>query len=86
MIKDRSQRLQELGRQKRRQFYQDFINKSCLVLVEHRRDRRSGLLQGYSRNYLPVLIRGGNELVSREVEVQISQVRGEKLYASLEMR
>ncbi len=86
VIKDRSQRLQELGRQKRRQFYQDFINKSCLVLVEHRRDRRSGLLQGYSRNYLPVLIRGGNELVSREVEVQISQVRGEKLYASLEMR
>jgi threonylcarbamoyladenosine tRNA methylthiotransferase MtaB len=86
VIRDRSKRLRELGRQKRRQFYQDFIGKSSMVLVERKRDRISGLLKGYSRNYLPVLIKGGNELMSREVKVQISQVSREKLYASLEMR
>jgi threonylcarbamoyladenosine tRNA methylthiotransferase MtaB len=83
VIRDRSKRLRELGRQKRRQFYQDFIGKSTM---ERKRDRISGLLKGYSRNYLPVLIKGGNELMSREVKVQISQVSREKLYASLEMR
>ncbi len=86
VIKERSQCLHELDRQKRRQFYQDFIGKSCLVLVERKRDSKSGLLRGYSRNYLPVLIRGGDELMSREIEVQISQVERERLYASLEMR
>lgn len=86
VIKDRKERLQELDRQKRRQFYQDFIGKSCLVLVERRRDKKSGLLQGYSRNYLPVLLRGGNELISREIEVQISQIGKEKLYARLEIQ
>ncbi len=83
IIKERSWRLRELGRQKREQFYQDFIGKKCLVLVERKRDSKSGLLRGYSRNYLPVLLRGGDELMSREVEVQISRIGKEKLYANL---
>lgn len=86
IIKERSWRLRELGRQKREQFYQDFIGNKCLVLVERKRDSKSGLLRGYSRNYLPVLLRGGDGLMGREVEVQISRIEREKLYANLEMR
>ncbi|UCD84803.1 MAG: tRNA (N(6)-L-threonylcarbamoyladenosine(37)-C(2))-methylthiotransferase MtaB [Deltaproteobacteria bacterium] len=83
IIKERSHYLKGLDQDKRKQFYQDFIGKKCLVLVEKKKDSKNGLLRGYSRNYLPVLLKGSDELMGREVEVKISRFEGEKLYTEL---
>ena len=67
--KRRCEALRALGRRKRAAFQERFIGQELEVLVEGKRDRLTGLLKGYSRNYIPVLIEGKDHLVNREVRV-----------------
>ena len=48
--------MRELGRQKRQAFYQQFLHQELSVLVEDRREKRTGRWKGLSRNYIPVLL------------------------------
>ena len=64
--RERVQRLRELGMEKRQAFYSRFINQPLSFLIEHR--RVDGQLRGLSRNYLFCLIEGGDELMGKEVE------------------
>jgi len=57
--KRRGQALRQLGMTKRQAFLGRFIGSAMPVLVEKRKDRASGYLQGFSHNYLPVLIQDG---------------------------
>jgi hypothetical protein len=41
------------------------------VLIEEKVDRGSGLRRGFSRNYLPVVVYGCENLANQEVEVEI---------------
>jgi len=79
VIKARCVALRELGEKKRRLFYGGCQGKQVKVLVESKRDRPSRMLQGYSRNYIPVLLEGGDEFINRELEVEIVEVNGEKV-------
>ena len=79
VIKARCQSLRELGTGKRSLFYSAFKGKKAKVLVESKRDRESGLLKGYSRNYIPVLIPGGDEFINQELDIQIMDVQGERV-------
>jgi hypothetical protein len=50
------------------------------VLIETRRDRKTGLLKGFARNYIPVLCDGDDTLMNREAEIEAGEVRGDKVF------
>jgi tRNA A37 methylthiotransferase MiaB len=54
-IKTRAEILRGLGKQKRQAFDHQFLNRELPVLVEDRRDKRTGAWRGLSRNYISVL-------------------------------
>lgn len=57
--KERAQLLRRLGKEKREAFAGRFLGKELTVLIEEKRDRDTGWMQGFSDNYIPVLIRDG---------------------------
>jgi threonylcarbamoyladenosine tRNA methylthiotransferase MtaB len=56
------------------------LQRELQVLIEAKRERSSGLLKGFSRNYIPVLVAGGNELVGKEISVRVTEVRENGVY------
>ncbi len=83
VIKVRSQRMRELGHQKRLKFYRRSTGKSLPVLIEARREGSTGMLKGISSNYLPVLIEGNDDLQNKIVAVKIEKLEGSRLYGAL---
>jgi threonylcarbamoyladenosine tRNA methylthiotransferase MtaB len=69
--KKRALKLRQLSDEKRRRFYEGHAGAIIPVLVENRRHKKTGLLRGISRNYIPVLFEGPAGLAGREVPVQI---------------
>jgi threonylcarbamoyladenosine tRNA methylthiotransferase MtaB len=67
----RAQRMRQLGAEKKEQFCQTFRGRRMAVLIEEKIDRGSGGRRGFTRNYLPVIVSGGNYQVNEEVDVQI---------------
>jgi len=55
-IKKRAEEMRELGREKRQAFYRLFLDQELNVLVEDRREKKSGRWKGRSRNYIPVFL------------------------------
>ena len=51
-----------------------FVGKSLDILVESKRDRLSGMLVGYSDNYIRTLFEGDDSLMKRIVPVKIYDV------------
>lgn len=82
-IKARCQALRELGARKREDFYRSFLGKKMKVLIESKRDRETGFLKGFSRNYLPVLIDSGDEFIHQESDVRVAEVCGEKVFGKI---
>lgn len=78
-IETRAAALRALGARKRHAFAERFVGAEVDVLVESKRDRATGLLAGYSRNYLRVLFRGDDEAMGREVRVHLSERVGDRL-------
>lgn len=71
VMKERAARMRELGQTKRDDFYTKQIGRLDSVLVEGRRDRKTGLLKGMTGNYIPVLINGEERLMNRIVTVRL---------------
>ena len=82
-IKTRCLALRELGAKKRKDFYRDFLGKNLKVLIESKRERETGLLKGFSPNYIPVLAGGGDGLINQEVDIEVTEVRGEKVFGKI---
>ena len=70
--KARARRMRELGAQKKMAFCASFIGRRVSVLVEEKIDGSSGLRRGFSRNYLPVNVRGSSDCSNREVSVELT--------------
>ena len=70
VIKARTAQLRQLGRQKKREFIDANMETTHRVLIEGRRDRRTGWLKGLTANYIPTLIKGGDQLMNRIVKVE----------------
>jgi threonylcarbamoyladenosine tRNA methylthiotransferase MtaB len=70
-IRARASILRRLGERKRVEFAQRFVGQDLRVLTESKRDRETGLLVGYSRNYVRVLVRSDDDLVNRERLVRV---------------
>lgn len=75
VIKDRCRALRELGWRKKSLYHTSFLGRTLQVLVESKRDRDTGMLKGYSQNYIPVLIPGGEEWMNHRVDVEVTELR-----------
>lgn len=67
---ERVHRLRDLDAVKRQAHYRAHVGRVVRVLVE-RRQAKSGLLQGFSENYLPVRFAGSSQLIGRVVPVRL---------------
>ena len=47
--------------------------------MEGKRDKRTGRLTGHSRNYIPVLIEGSDDLVNQEIRVLATSLEDGKV-------
>ena len=65
---------------KKETFYSNHLGKKLNVLIEGKRDRLSGYLKGRSRNYIPVLLEGPDTLKNHEIELEIVEIEGERLW------
>jgi threonylcarbamoyladenosine tRNA methylthiotransferase MtaB len=83
-IAARAGALRRAAAAKRRGFAAQFLGREVRVLVEHARDRESGLLVGYSRNYLRVLVAGDDYWMNREVSVRLHERRGDRVVGRLQ--
>jgi threonylcarbamoyladenosine tRNA methylthiotransferase MtaB len=71
VIHKRSEIMHTLGKEKWRDYIQPFIGKTLNVLIENRRDKKTGYLTGLSDNYIRVLLDGGDSLKNRIIPVRI---------------
>jgi len=78
-IKKRCQYLREMGQTKRVAFYERFVGCIQEVLIEGKRDRATGCLKGFTRNYIPVLVKGEDDLFHRLVEARLTRVEDGKV-------
>lgn len=69
----------KIGQEKRIEFYKKFINKFSSVVVERRRDRKTGLLKGVSERYISFLFDGKDELMGKLVLVQGLELSEKKI-------
>jgi threonylcarbamoyladenosine tRNA methylthiotransferase MtaB len=74
IIKARRNRLLDLGRKKKSDFYAQMVGKSLEVLIEGKRDSSSGLLRGISSNYVRVLIDGDDSLKNKILPCHIFKI------------
>ena len=81
--KERNLILNDLVKEKARQFYKSFIGKKVTVLVEERK-QADGVLKGYSEHYIPVSIDTEGFLQNQLVSVLITEIRKNKLIGCLE--
>lgn len=78
-IARRARALRRLADEKRRAFAAQSIGRVHRVLLESTRDRRSGLLVGYSRSYLRVLVDGPDAWFNSEVRVRAARRSGDRV-------
>ena len=79
--KERAAILRNLSTQKREKFALRFLDKPLKVIVESTRDKKTGLLKGFSQNYLPVLLDGEfSSSVNNLVTIKANKYLNGKLY------
>jgi threonylcarbamoyladenosine tRNA methylthiotransferase MtaB len=71
VIQSRCRQMRGLGYAKKELFYKKHIGRTVGVLIESKRDNRSGFLKGISSNYLRVLIDGDDAAKNAIVRVKI---------------
>ena len=75
--KERAAVLRKLSAQKQEKFALRFLGKQLQVLVESTKDKKTGLLKGFSQNYLPFLL---DEKYSSSIN-KLATVRADKYIA-----
>jgi threonylcarbamoyladenosine tRNA methylthiotransferase MtaB len=71
--------LRELGVKKRRAFFEEHMGKEVEVLIENSRHKKTGLLQGWSENYIKVLAHGPDEWMSDLIKIRVERVESENV-------
>ena len=83
VIDARSRVVRKLGEQKKAAFARTFVGQPLPVLFEHTRDKNSGLLKGYGRNYVRVMATGDDTYMNREVVVTVTRTSGETAWGEI---
>ena len=82
--KERASILRNLSSKKREEFSLRFLGKKLDVLVEKAKDKRTGLMKGFSNNYLPVLLENNDSSVGgRIVKICAEKYQDGKLYGKI---
>ncbi|MFA4911345.1 MAG: tRNA (N(6)-L-threonylcarbamoyladenosine(37)-C(2))-methylthiotransferase MtaB [Desulfobacteria bacterium] len=81
-IKKRGKILRSLGNMKREEFYRRFLGKRLSILVESKKDVGTKYLKGFSRNYIPVLIDVGEDMVNKEIPIIVTGVHDGKVFGT----
>ncbi len=72
IIKSRFHILQQLGQKKKKHFYDQIVGRRLEVIIEHQRDKSTGLLKGMSENYIKVLVDGNDAFIHQRVQCHIT--------------
>jgi threonylcarbamoyladenosine tRNA methylthiotransferase MtaB len=78
IVKSRCQQMRALNTIKKRHFYQHFIGNTVTVLIEGRRDPKTGYLKGTTSNYIPVFLAGDESLKNTLVQVVLEKSLGDR--------
>lgn len=81
--KERNLIIKNLGRLKSNVFRRNFIGKICRVLIENSRDRETGMLKGYTDNYIPVLLEGKDKLMNKLINIRITDLSADAVAGEL---
>ncbi len=81
VVHGRARRMRELDGDLRRRFLQRNAGTNGEALFETARDGETGLLKGYTDNYVPVLCAGGDPLRNTLAPVFLEKVRGKRVQA-----
>jgi threonylcarbamoyladenosine tRNA methylthiotransferase MtaB len=73
-LKLRTDMLRKLGALKKKEFYSGFIGKKVKIIIEGKRTK-NGELKGLTSNYIPVQVKGGDDLKHSVVEARIVQLK-----------
>ncbi len=80
----RGETLRKLGKEKRDAFVRTFVGKKMGVLIEHKKGTDTGLMKGFSDNYIPFIIENGSSsLVNRVLNVIPDYALEGKLYGRI---
>ncbi len=74
IIRSRCKLMRDLGMVKKGAFYQSQVGKTAQVLVETTRDRTTGLLKGFTSNYVSVQFKGGDPYCNTFQMVRIDRL------------
>ncbi len=74
ILKARCSKMRGLGKTKKRAFYKKFIGQTVEVLVEGKRDLKTGYLKGLTSNYIPVLVQGEDKLMNTFINAKIEKL------------
>jgi threonylcarbamoyladenosine tRNA methylthiotransferase MtaB len=82
--KERTSILRNLSTLKREKYALRFLGKPLKVLVERTKDKKSGMLKGFSQNYLPFLLTGNiSTSANKIVTVRAEKYLDGKLYGKI---
>ncbi len=82
-VKDeRVARLRQLDQEKKKQFYTRHLATDHTILVE-RLNEKTGLLQGFTENYIPVHLSGSAQYVRTLIRGRIYEIKENTVYAEL---
>jgi threonylcarbamoyladenosine tRNA methylthiotransferase MtaB len=70
VIRERAAALRRLSEQKKRAYHERFVGRELKVLVQER--KAGGMVKGLSRNYIPVMLAGDDNLINSEIYVRIT--------------
>lgn len=76
IIKEGCKKLRLLSDKKKEGFYKKMEGKTLQVLIEGKRDKKTGLLKGFSSNYVPVFIEGNSSLMNSILNCHIVKSLG----------
>lgn len=82
--KERSKLLRDLGNKLSQDFASQFLGKTLTVLAEDQPDTESGLLFGYTENYIPVLFNGKEELKNKLIRIRLTKIKEAKVLGKVE--
>jgi len=81
LVRERESRLQALAATLALAYKQSFLGQTVCPIVEHRRDKETGLLAGWSARYVRVLFDGPDDLMGKIVPVLVETATAETLHA-----
>ncbi len=79
IIKQRSQRLRALGKEKKLSFQKIFVGQTLSVLIEKKYDDETGFLTGLSDNYLRIFTENDDKIINKICNINIHKIYNNKM-------